>query len=118
MFVTGVLQQIMNQQPMTLVQQGTYSLIGFLIFLAMNGYLLMKRGQTIGKVAVGTRIVDLAGRTPEFGKLITLRYLVPALVSQIPCAGALFGLANALCIFGSERRCLHDYIAGTRVINA
>jgi uncharacterized RDD family membrane protein YckC len=86
--------------------------------LALNGYLLFKRGQTIGKVAVKTRIVDLSGNIPHFGKLLVLRYLVPALVAQIPIVGSLTILVDILFIFGKEHRCLHDYLAGTRVIDA
>jgi uncharacterized RDD family membrane protein YckC len=118
MFATGVLQQAFRGQAMSLGQQAAFFVVGFLVFLILNGYLLLKRGQTIGKVVVKTRIVDLTGNIPDFGKLLVLRYLVLGLVSQIPIIGGLGGLVNALWIFGKERRCLHDYIAGTRVINA
>ena len=91
-------------------------LIGGGVFLILNGYLLFKRGQTIGKVVVKTRIVDLNGNIPNFGKLIVLRYLIFILVSLIPIIGVLVGLGVFL-IFFKERRCLHDYIAGTRVVD-
>ena len=87
------------------------------MFLILNGYLLFKRGQTIGKVVVKTRIVDLNGNIPSFGKLIVLRYLIFALVSSlIPIIGPFVGL-EVFLIFFKERRCLHDYIAGTRVVD-
>jgi len=118
MLATGVFQQASRGEPMSLGQQAAFFVVGFLVFLILNGYLLFKRGQTIGKVVVKTRIVDLTGDIPDFGKLLVLRYLVIGLVAQIPIIGGLVGLVNALCIFGKERRCLHDYIAGTRVMNA
>jgi len=39
------------------------------------------------------------------------------LVSQVPQVGGLIGLVDILFIFGKERRCLHDLLAGTRVVN-
>jgi uncharacterized RDD family membrane protein YckC len=118
MLVTEVLQQIFRKEPLTLGQQAALFVVGWLVFLMLNGYLLFRRGQTIGKVAVNTRIVDLTGKIPDFGKLLVLRYLVLGLASQIPIIGGFVGLVDALCIFGDERLCLHDYTAGTRVINA
>lgn len=118
MLATGVLQRAFEGQPMSLVQQAVFAVVGFGVFLLLNGYLLLKKGQTVGKVVANTRIVDLNGNIPDFSKLIVLRYLVLGLVAQIPVIGGIVGLVNALCIFGQERRCLHDYLAGTRVINA
>ena len=39
------------------------------------------------------------------------------LVAQIPYIGAFLILADVLCIFREDRRCLHDHLAGTRVID-
>ena len=118
MLATGVYQQAVKGKSMTLGQQATFFVIGWVVFLILHGYLLLKRGQTIGKVVVKTKIVDLSGNIPNFGKLLVLRYFLLGLVYQIPFIGGLGALVNALFIFGQERRCLHDYIAGTRVINA
>ncbi len=116
--VTGVLQRAFSGEGMTIGQQAAFFVVGWVVFLILNGYLLANRCQTIGKVAVRTKIVDLQGNIPSFGKLLLLRYLVLGLVAQIPIAGSLVGLVNALFIFGKERRCLHDYMAGTRVVEA
>ncbi len=118
MLVTGTLQRAFSGVAMTTGEQVQLFVIGWVVFLVLNGYLLFTRGQTIGKVAVKTKIVDLSGNIPNFGKLLVLRYLVLGLVSQIPFIGGLAGLVNALFIFGKERRCVHDYMAGTIVINA
>jgi hypothetical protein len=37
-------------------------------------------------------------------------------VSLIPTLGGLLTLVDALFIFGGSRRCVHDLIAGTKVI--
>jgi uncharacterized RDD family membrane protein YckC len=83
----------------------------------LNWRLLERSGQTIGKKALGMKIVDLSGALPPFGKLVALRYVLPILIAQIPFLGGLFALADALFIFGAERRCIHDYLAGTRVVD-
>ena len=103
-------------QPVTIGQQAAGAVFGFVVFLLLNGYLLFKKGQTIGKVVVKTRIIDLSDNVPSFGKLIVLRYLIFTLAAFIPIVN-IVGLVNALFIFRKERRCLHDYMAGTRVIN-
>ena len=118
MLATGVLQLAFEGEEMTLEEQVVYAGVGFVAFLVVNGYLLFKRGQTIGKILVKTRIVDLNGNIPNFAKIVVLRYLVLSAVAQVYCIGGLVGLVNALWIFGRERRCLHDYIAGTRVVEA
>ncbi len=117
MLATGIFQQIFSEQQLTIGQQATLFVVGWVVFLLLNGYLLFKKGQTIGKVVVKTRIVDLSDNVPSFGKLIVLRYLILGLAGQIPILGGLVGLVNVLFIFGKKRRCIHDYMAGTRVIN-
>jgi len=43
---------------------------------------------------------------------------VPWLIEQVPLFGGLFWIVDVCLIFGEERRCLHDYIAGTKVVRA
>lgn len=117
MSLTGVLQQTFNGQPLTLNQQITLFVGGWIVFLVWNGYLLYYKGQTIGKAVVKLRIVDQNGNVPSFGKLFGLRYFLPGLVAQIPLVGGLLSLVDVLFIFGQEHRCLHDQLAGTWVIN-
>lgn len=97
----------------SLVLSVVFSVIGWLLFLMVNGYFLIKRGQTIGKLVVGAKIVDVDSNIPGFTNVAVLRYLVPTLLAQLP----FFGLIDALLIFGQERRCVHDYLAGTYVVN-
>jgi uncharacterized RDD family membrane protein YckC len=75
--------------------------------------LLSLRGQTLGKIAMGVQIVDqLDGSNPGFFKAVVLRLLVRRLLSIIP----LFALIDVLFILGEDRRCIHDLIAGTKVV--
>ncbi len=99
--------------------QLTLSAVSLVIFLILNGYLLSKSGQTIGKRLVGTRIVSVTDQQIlPLSKVFVLRYLPISLIAQVPLIGNLIALVNVLFIFRDDRRCLHDLIAGTKVINA
>ena len=91
-------------------------LIGFGAFVAIQGYFLYSSGQTIAKKLLKMRIVDENGAKPEFGRMLGLRYAVFQFAQLIPLVGFLVGLVNVLFIFRDDRRCLHDLLAGTRVV--
>jgi uncharacterized RDD family membrane protein YckC len=79
--------------------------------------LLTRQGQTIGKRLQGIRIVRYEGEAnPGFLNVVVLRRWLPILIAWIPYIGGFFILIDVLCIFGNERRCLHDMIAQTRVV--
>lgn len=93
------------------------SLVGLIGFLVLHGYLLHKYGQTIGKRLLGIRIVSAAdGQLVSLGKIFGLRYVPIQLVSIIPYVGNILPLIDVLFIFREDRRCLHDLIAGTKVV--
>ncbi|UNK48425.1 RDD family protein [Lysobacter sp. S4-A87] len=107
-------------------QRGIGELGGSLILLSVVGYvaliiytliLLSREGQTIGKRVIGIRIVRTDGDRAGLGRLFWLRYFVPGLIGAVPYVGWIFSLANILWIFGEQRRCLHDHIADTMVVN-
>ena len=116
MLLMGILADMYAGLPMTFNQQIILFVVAWSFFLVINGYLLYTRGQTIGKLIVKTKIVDLNGNLPGFGKLFLLRYIVFGLLAQIPIVGELLSLVNALFIFREDHRCLHDHLAGTRVV--
>jgi uncharacterized RDD family membrane protein YckC len=65
-------------------------------------------GQTIGKMAVGIRVIA------EHGKVdgaVAVRRTLAALVSLLP-----LGLGFLPALIGSDRRALHDRLTGTRVV--
>lgn len=94
------------------------AVMGIAAFFLLNGYLLAKKGQTVGKKLVNIRITDMDGSQVSFGKLIGLRYVPFWGVGYIPIIGSILALVNVLFIFRSDKRCVHDLIAGTQVINA
>ncbi|MDQ6684440.1 MAG: RDD family protein [Pseudomonadota bacterium] len=93
-------------------------LIGFVIYLAVNGYLLHTQGQTIGKKLLGIRILRSDGSRATLLRLAGLRYLANSMVGGIPFVGGLYLLVDSLMIFRDSRKCLHDDIADTIVVKA
>lgn len=93
------------------------ALISVVIFFALNTYLLVTRGQTIGKKILNTQIVS-ADESKELDnvRLIGKRYLILKLAELVPTIGGLYSLVDALFIFGKKRQRLSDRIANTKVI--
>ena len=91
-------------------------LLGLLLFALVNGYLLMTRGQTVGKMLLGMRIVRPDGSAASPGRIIGLRYAVGWLLSALPAVGMVYALIDCLLIFRADRRCVHDMIADTIVV--
>jgi uncharacterized RDD family membrane protein YckC len=93
--------------------------IGFLALAVVQIYLLSTRGQTLGKRMVSVRIVKFQDNSnPGFVGAVLLRSFVPALLGGIPIVGPLFSIVDICFIFSEDRRCLHDLIAGTKVVKA
>lgn len=117
MYFTGYYEKPLNGVQPPLVQSLMAGLFGIIVFFVINLRLLLNRGQTVGKMALGIRIVDM-GRRPITLHNIAVRYAVYFLPDQIPLIGQLFSLVNILFIFGKSRRCVHDLAAKTQVITA
>jgi uncharacterized RDD family membrane protein YckC len=116
MFALGTFGYIRRGQQLPWPLHVASAVLGFLGFVLLHGYYLKISGQTIGKRIVGIRIADLDNSIPKFAKVLGLRYLPIQIATLIPVAGALYALVDALFIFFPDRRCLHDLIAGTKVV--
>ena len=124
--VSGFLGRAATQQT-SVLEQLMMSVIGILVMLALNGYLLLTRGQTIGKMATKIQIVDAqTGALLLFSKVYIYRYLwyTPLVLLVLLIPGeidnnliSLVILINVLLIFRRDRRCLHDLIAGSKVVH-
>lgn len=88
---------------------------GVALFLALNFNLLRDNGQTIGKRMRNIRIIGRDDKLLDVQSLLLKRYVPVWAASMIPFGGILC-LADALCIFRDSRACLHDDIAGTKVV--
>lgn len=82
-----------------------------------NIVLLTMRGQSIGKWLIGIQIVRFADSSKAgFVKAVLLRGLLFGLLGNIPVIGPILVVGNVLLIFRKDRRCLHDFVADTKVI--
>ena len=92
-------------------------LLAIVSYLVLNGYLLAKHGQTIGKRLVGISVRTSAGEVPPLWKLVLVRawfFPLPYLLPIWPVT--ILVLANFLVVFTANRRCGHDYLLQTQVI--
>lgn len=117
-FVFGVFDQLSSGRGMLFGQTVGFFVFHFVVFAALNGWLLAKHGQTIGKKVAGTRIVDLTGNLRPFSIVFFVRYALFGAIANIPIMGGIFCLVDSLFIFRNDKRCIHDLIAGTRVVKA
>lgn len=112
----GVWQDIQRGIQPGLDVMFTLSALGFVAFVILHGNFLMKYGQTIGKRLMKIQIVDMNSNIAPFGRILGLRYLPISVVSALPVVN-LLPIVDILFIFRNDRRCVHDLIAGTQVIN-
>jgi uncharacterized RDD family membrane protein YckC len=121
-----ILAQSQEREP---TQFGTFAIIGViwmvivgLVGLVLNIYLLATRSQSIGKYLIRTQIHAIETNQPaNFVKTFLLRGVVNGLIAGvlgcIPFLGLVYQLVDACFIFREDRRCLHDLIAGTKVVD-
>jgi uncharacterized RDD family membrane protein YckC len=85
--------------------------------LALQAVLLSLRGQSIGNMLVRTRIVRADDGEPAgFMRAFLLRGFLARAIRQIPLLGAIFWIVDSCFIFRDDKRCLHDLMAGTKVV--
>ena len=91
--------------------------VGIVVYLVLNGYLLFTRGQTLGKLLFRIAIVASGtGELPAWWQL-TLRAL---------CNVCFYGVIGSylawlifidhVAIFFKQRKCLHDWVLKTDVV--
>jgi len=111
---------------------GAMAALGLLAaILAGQLYLLITRGQTVGKHFMNIYIMREDGSIPNVGWLLIREFALPAGVGFFRYFGhndptfvgqgfqgllSFVWLIDSLFIFGPTRRCLHDLVAGTHVV--
>ena len=108
-FVVGILSADMGGPAIATVALLLLGVFG----VPYQVVLLRREGQTVGKFLLRIRIVDeeTGVKGPVF-RSIVLRYFVNWLLTLIPP----YVLIDHLFIFAKNRRCVHDYLAGTKVV--
>lgn len=88
--------------------------LGVIVYQAVS---LSSTGQTVGKRVMRLRVVNFYDASnPGFVKVVLMRWWLPSLIYPIPYLGWAFWLADGLFVFKKDRRCLHDLMAGTIVV--
>jgi len=88
--------------------------LGVIVYQAVS---LSSTGQTVGKRMMQLRVVNFSDASnPGFVKAVLVRWWLPTLICPIPYLGRVFWLADGLFVFKKDRRCLHDLMAGTKVV--
>ncbi len=116
MQLTGYWEKAANQN-ISITDTIILGVFGFVLFMLLHGYFLSNYGQTIGKKLIGTKIVSSdSNDILPFWKVVFVRYLPMTVMGQIPVLGGLFAMADSLFVFRKDKRCIHDLIAGTKVV--
>ena len=85
----------------------------------LQATLLTVRGQTVGKILTQLRVVRAKDGSPAgFLHGFLLRGFIPRCLRHVPFIGVLFWLVDNCFIFRDDHRCLHDLMAGTKVVKA
>ena len=95
-----------------------FSVLAVIGVVALNLVWLHRYGQTIGKRLLKIKVLRSDGSRCALARIVFARWLPVTLLGQVPLAGPLLGLVDALMIFREDRRCLHDLIADTIVVRA
>jgi uncharacterized RDD family membrane protein YckC len=119
-FVLGIAQTVVARFGGVLysVYSVGWTAFEIVVWVAINGYFLATTSQTLGKRLFSLQIVNVDDDRPApFAKIVLLRRLPMALVYVIPMFGVFVYYAGIVLIFAAQRRCLHDMIAGTKVVD-
>lgn len=117
MFFAGIFETIMaGGDPSFLVLLGVTA-VWIIVFVLLNGKLLVNHGQTIAKRLFNIKIVLNDNKKADMTALLK-RYGFSMLIPQIPLIGQWISIVNVLFIFSSSKRCVHDLIANTKVVKA
>lgn len=113
----AVLSQLAESIPTHLAMMtGLLILVLFIVQI----FLLIKRGQSIGKLITGVRILDVeTNKLPSVTNIILMRTILTNLAYNIPTIGQVILIVDfVMMIVNKKRRSLHDKIAKTIVVKA
>lgn len=114
---TGDMAQLSSLESSRAATGVTLLLAGLFALMLVQIWMLTTRGQTLGKRVLGVRIVRAGDEGPAgFLRAWVLRSFLPGVIGLVPGIGMFFTLIDIVFIFRPDRRCLHDLIAGTKVV--
>lgn len=116
MYFTGGPDVFTGETPPSIYQTLVLSISSTVIFLLLHGKIIIRDGQTWGKKALNIKVITIDDKHANL-KVLVKRYGVYWSISYIPVIGELLNFVNIIFIFTKSKRCLHDHIAGTQVVN-
>ena len=114
---TAVKLMIAKIEALSVAQLWFVVLAPHAMFLMLHGYFLFHSGQTIGKKILGIAIVTLDNKMPRFLPLVLNRYLTQWIIGMLPGFGPLLRVVDVVAIIRTDKRCVHDLIARTKVVD-
>lgn len=91
-------------------------MLATVVLSVLNLFQFLRTGQTWGKKRMGVLVISSSGQRMSGGGLLW-RCVSPFVLSMVPLVG-LITYFDSLFIFSDTRRCLHDHLASTQVVDA
>lgn len=109
--------EVLSSIPSHIIILSDLLVLGLLISQLL---LLVRRGQSIGKMIMGIRILDInSNAIPTITNLILLRTILPMVIFSFKFLGQFFLALDVITmILDKKRQSLHDKIAKTYVVRA
>lgn len=85
------------------------TLFQYVVISLYNGFMVSKWGATLGKMALGLKVVDAEGKTLSSGRSWGRAFA--DLINNFTCT-----IGYIIVAFDDQKRALHDHICNTRVI--
>lgn len=115
-FLVGLYDTMIETGETSFFENILIAVVSTVIFVLVNGKILLRDGQTWGKKALKIKIVSTDSSMAS-NQAIFKRYGFYLVVQHVPFIGPFINLVNVLFIFSSEKQCLHDRIADTKVVD-
>ncbi|WP_019673482.1 RDD family protein [Psychrobacter lutiphocae] len=114
---TVLITQLAESIPQHLALMST---VLILALFATQIFMLIRRGQSIGKLILGIRILDIQSKqVPSVTNIILMRTILTNVAYNIPTIGVVILIVDfVMMVSNKQRMSLHDKIAKTIVVKA
>lgn len=112
LFATGMMEPDANNPAALFANLGLRLVLQLGVYVVgatYSGFMHSKYGATLGKMAVGLRVVTLDGRYPSFARAFGRGFA--EILSGFCC-----NIGYIIAGFDEQKRALHDHICATRVV--
>ncbi len=94
-------------------------IVGWIVLMVWQIYLLATRSQTVGKYLMKTQLLDInTGQPAGLVNTLLLRSIVNGIICGLPFGiGGIYSIVDICFIFREDRRCVHDLLASTVVVD-